>query len=92
MWVAGGIGVTPFLSWLRDVPSPTPRDVHFFYAVRHRAEAICWPDVLDARSRHPGLHAYLHVSSEMGALTAGRIADRIGRSRTPRSTSAGRNR
>jgi predicted ferric reductase len=78
IWVAGGIGVTPFLSWLRDLPHPEPRDIQFFYAVRHRAEAICWEDVLAARTHHIGLNAHLHVSSEAGTLTVDQIMQNTG--------------
>jgi len=33
IWIAGGIGVTPFLSWLRGSPLHADREVRFYYTV-----------------------------------------------------------
>ncbi|MCP4303523.1 MAG: hypothetical protein GY788_01290 [bacterium] len=39
VWLAGGIGVTPFLSTLRHMQPGDRRDITFVYAVREKAEA-----------------------------------------------------
>ena len=38
IWIAGGIGVTPFLSMARSLDDERP-DVHFYYCVEHAEEA-----------------------------------------------------
>ena len=40
IWIAGGIGLTPFLSFLRDMDGNLNRDVDFYYTVRHEDEAL----------------------------------------------------
>ncbi len=42
IWVAGGIGVTPFLSMMKDLP-PEGYRVHLFYSVKNESEMIDWP-------------------------------------------------
>ena len=38
VWIAGGIGITPFLAWAAAL-SPDARPVHLFYCIRSREEA-----------------------------------------------------
>lgn len=42
IWVAGGIGITPFLSMMKDLP-PKGYRVHLFYSVKSESEMIDWP-------------------------------------------------
>lgn len=40
VWIAGGIGLTPFLSKLRAMEESDDREIHFAYAARNKEEAI----------------------------------------------------
>lgn len=40
IWLAGGIGITPFLSTLRSMEPGDKRQIHLVYASRDRSEAI----------------------------------------------------
>lgn len=40
IWLAGGIGITPFLSNLRAMKGDEPRQIHLIYAVREKSEAL----------------------------------------------------
>lgn len=40
VWIAGGIGLTPFLSKLRAMDRDDDREVHFAYATRNKKEAL----------------------------------------------------
>ena len=40
VWIAGGIGLTPFLSKLRAMDVNDAREIHFAYAARNKEEAI----------------------------------------------------
>jgi predicted ferric reductase len=73
IWIAGGIGVTPFLSWLRDLPPATHHTIDFFYTVRHTHEALFRDEIEAATKRHPGLRVHLNISAEAGSLTMHRI-------------------
>jgi predicted ferric reductase len=73
VWVAAGIGITPFLGRLRaGVPT---RSVDLFYVVRHAEDALFWSEI----EGHAGLRVHLVVTSESGRLTAERIAGTAGR-------------
>ena len=47
VWIAGGIGLTPFLSKIRAMQSGDNRDIHFVYAARNREEAIFLEELKD---------------------------------------------
>ncbi len=80
IWVAGGIGVTPFLSWIRDLDHEDPlrHRVDFFYTVRQPAEAVFLDEIEDAARRHPGLRTHVVYSARNGTLTAEKIAAAAG--------------
>lgn len=52
IWIAGGIGVTPFISWLRSLEGSFDRDVDFYYSVRGPSDAVYREDVEAAATRH----------------------------------------
>lgn len=45
VWIAGGIGITPFLSNLRDFEPSDSREVNIFYATRDEQEAIYFKEL-----------------------------------------------
>lgn len=59
VWIAGGIGLTPFLSMLRDMETGDQRQIEFVYAARNRKDALfleellSYADDLDNLSLHP---------------------------------------
>ena len=69
IWVAGGIGVTPFLSFIRDLETGLAYDVDFHYTVRHREEAIFVDEIKEAAKKNPRLKAHIRFSSTDGSLT-----------------------
>jgi len=40
IWIAGGIGVTPFLSWIRDLNGQLGTNVDFYYGVHSEKDAL----------------------------------------------------
>jgi predicted ferric reductase len=77
IWIAGGIGVTPFLSWVRSLENDLTHTVYFFYTVRSEADALFWKEFAAAAERHPRLTAVLNVSSRDGSLTVEKIAAQV---------------
>lgn len=73
VWVAAGIGITPFLGRLRAGVST--RSVDLFYVVRRAEDALFRSEI----EGHAGLRVHLVVTSESGRLTAERIASTAGR-------------
>jgi predicted ferric reductase len=78
IWVAGGIGVTPFLSFIRDMDGNLAQDVDFYYTVRHREEAIFVDEIEAVAKKNPRLKAYVRFSSTGGSLTVDEIMKNAG--------------
>ena len=72
LWVAGGVGVAPFLSWLRSADEDALAErVDFFYSVKGPAP---FADELRAiAGRHPRLNLYLVDTGVEGHLTPERV-------------------
>ena len=70
IWIAGGIGVTPFMSWLRSFDDAFDRDVDFYYSVAHPADAV-YRDEIEARTkRHPSIRVHIVSTDTDPMLTA----------------------
>jgi predicted ferric reductase len=70
IWIAGGIGVTPFLSWIRSLDDSFDRKVDFFYSVAHESDALYLDEIETAAARHPTLRAVTIDTERDGFLTA----------------------
>ncbi|MBB6691103.1 ferric reductase-like transmembrane domain-containing protein [Cohnella xylanilytica] len=77
IWIAGGIGITPFLSWIRDMPHRLEYRIDFFYTVRTPEEAFFLSEILEAVRRHPHFKLHMHYSAEKGRLSVERLADEL---------------
>ena len=74
IWIAGGIGITPFLEldpFARRRRST--RSVDFYYAVRHEGDALYADEIAAASARHPSLRTHIVSSERDGLLTADAI-------------------
>ena len=78
IWVAGGIGVTPFLSFIRDLKTGLNHEVDFYYTVRHREEAVFVDEIEETAKKNPQLKARLRFSSIDGSLTVEEIIRNAG--------------
>lgn len=78
VWIAGGIGVTPFLAFIRDLETGLDHDVDFYYTVRHREEAVFVDEIEAAGTRHPRLKTRVRFSSLDGSLTVDEIIANAG--------------
>jgi predicted ferric reductase len=74
IWVAGGIGITPFLAWAEALPDSLPEPVTLFWCVRSRAEAPQLDRVEAAVNRVSNLTLHILASDTGDRLTADRIA------------------
>jgi predicted ferric reductase len=70
VWVAGGIGVTPFISWLRSLNGSLDRDVDFYYSVRRPEDAVFLHEIEEAARHYPTLRPHVVYSERDGILTA----------------------
>lgn len=78
VWVAGGIGITPFLALVSSLKdSKTKIDGTFFYSVKTREEAIFLGE-LTSGANAAGIRVIPWVAEEKGFLTAEKIASEAG--------------
>jgi predicted ferric reductase len=73
IWLAGGIGVTPFLSFIRDMNGSLAHDIGFYYTVRHPEEALFVDEIKAATDRNPRLKAHIRFSATEGSLSIDHI-------------------
>jgi predicted ferric reductase len=78
IWIAGGIGLTPFLAFIRDMDGNLDRDVDFYYTVRHREEALFLDEIEAAVKKNPRLRAHVRFSATDGSLTVEEMVENAG--------------
>lgn len=85
VWVAGGVGVAPFLARLEKLASEgasgsAKGKVHFFYCVRNAREAS-FPDGLDDLCRRAGVELHLWIDEKYGQIQPGEIGQFVSKAR-----------
>ena len=78
IWIAGGIGLTPFLSFIRAMDGNLNHDVNFYYTVRHPEEALFLDEIKAAASTNPRLKPHVRFSAVDGSLSADEIVKDAG--------------
>jgi predicted ferric reductase len=75
IWLAGGIGITPFLAKASAMTAQETRNIHLVYAVRDKSEAVGLKTLQNAAERVPGFSFTLHESANGGGrLDAEKLA------------------
>jgi predicted ferric reductase len=84
VWIAGGVGVTPFLSWIRDMPHDLNFKIDFYYNVRNQGDELFLSEILKAEEQYDLFFVHINYSADNGRLTiddivktsSGRIEDK----------------
>lgn len=76
IWVAGGIGITPFLSMAKSLKVEDGYAVDLYYCVRNKQEAV-YLSQLQAMN-NPSLHIFPHYSETDGFINADVINKKSG--------------
>lgn len=77
VWLAGGIGITPFLALADGLKPDDSADIDLVYCVRDRSEAVGLTRLEAAAARVPGLRLHLHISADEGRLDAEKLAAKV---------------
>ena len=75
IWIAGGIGITPFMSWIRSLDDGFDRNVVLYYSVAHEGDALFVDEIERAAADHPTFTPHVVVTERDGMLTAKQAAD-----------------
>jgi predicted ferric reductase len=73
VWIAGGIGVAPFMSWIRSLDGSLDRDVDFYYSVKTAADVVYREELEAAAAHYPSLRLHIVMSDTQGRLTADEV-------------------
>lgn len=73
VWIAGGIGVTPFLAMARSLDL-SDREIDFYYCTQTAESAVFLDELTDIAQRTPGLRLVTVPFDTEGLLTADRVA------------------
>ncbi|MCJ7871772.1 ferredoxin reductase family protein [Phaeobacter sp. J2-8] len=77
LWVAGGIGITPFLAFADSLTADETRTIKLVYCVNKPEEVVGLDRFRAAEKRCPGFTLDLHISKSDGRLTAQVLADKV---------------
>jgi predicted ferric reductase len=77
IWIAGGIGITPFMSWIRSIDGGFDREVDFYYSVAHRDDALYHEEIHSAADLHPSLRLHLICADTDGRLSADTVVSAV---------------
>ncbi|MCO6184650.1 ferric reductase-like transmembrane domain-containing protein [Rhizobium sp. L1K21] len=75
VWLAGGIGITPFIAMADALRSRPDIDVHLFHCVREKDEAIEDERLFALAKELKNFHFSLHSSKEDGRLDAKKLVE-----------------
>ncbi|MDU6293912.1 MAG: oxidoreductase, partial [Streptococcus mitis] len=67
VWIAGGIGITPFISYIREHPILN-KQVHFYYSFRGEENAVYLDLLRDYAQKNPNFELHLVDSRKGGYL------------------------
>jgi predicted ferric reductase len=80
VWIAGGIGITPFLSMVRDLASNASErtSVDLYYSVQKASDLVYLSEIENAARDSESLRVFTHISEQEGFLTVNDIIERSG--------------
>ena len=78
VWIAGGIGITPFLSWMRDFNGAFDHEIDFFYTVNVPAEGLFLNEIEKASAGRKNFRAHVSYSTQDGRLSVKKIVETSG--------------
>lgn len=73
VWIAGGIGITPFLSLAKD---KYPNNVKLYWCVKQEEEAIYAKELTAIQENNPNFEIEIWISDKLGHLTADKLGIR----------------
>lgn len=76
VWIAGGVGITPFLSLARSLPN-TMHNIYLFYCLNDVSEAVFAEELNNIARASSKFHVVMWYSKEKGRINADIIEDLV---------------
>ncbi|MFZ1813714.1 MAG: ferric reductase-like transmembrane domain-containing protein [Rhizobiaceae bacterium] len=73
IWLAGGIGITPFLAMAESLLEGEKRKIHLVHCVRDGSEAVRSSELEEAARKVPGFSFQLHDSAVAGRIDSAKL-------------------
>jgi predicted ferric reductase len=77
VWIAGGIGVTPFASRIFS-GLENYKQIDFFYTASEASEMVYVKELINQSKKFKQLKVHFHASKEKGRLTAETVKEKVG--------------
>lgn len=83
IWMAGGIGITPFLGMARQIDFEKDGEykIDLFYSVKDQKETAFAEELKNIADRNKNLKFHLHFSDKFGYITADAVLKKAGNSK-----------
>lgn len=80
IWIGAGIGIAPFLAWIRSSGAKTFHDkkIDFYYCVHRKADAVFSDDFREFSKSNSSFRFFLHCSEEGNRLDIAKIVETSG--------------
>jgi predicted ferric reductase len=76
IWIAAGIGITPFVAWAEALTS-SDKPVVLFYCIKDQAQAAHLDELTEIAKKLPNFTLQVHQSKKQGRIDAGTIANAV---------------
>lgn len=77
IWIAAGVGITPFAAWAQDLAEDETTDIHLFYAVRQQDQAVHLAELQQRAKQITNFHLHIVESSTGNRLSKQYIAEHL---------------
>ena len=75
IWIAGGVGITPFLGMARDLQANDDYNITLIYAVSYKEEAVFMPELNEIAADNNNFKVFLHASDQAGYMTVKKLKE-----------------
>lgn len=73
IWIAAGIGITPFMAWARALDAQKSNPIHLYYLLRSDADAPFVDELNAISATHPDFRLTVRYSNTQGRMSAAEI-------------------
>lgn len=75
IWLAGGIGITPFLSMARSLPRENKQKIDLYYCAKNQAESVLLDELQEIAKTKNNFRVISWCSDQKGFVTAGKVLE-----------------